>query len=357
MAANRKMNLLKKFMICACVMTALSCGEQQDMLDFAMTGEGLLGKYIYVFATYPSGAPYDVYLVVADDKNQVRESLVGLNITEAFGNLHVSEEGIAFMCFTATAYINIPPYELPWISSSPPITPTGAFFASNYMIQGAIANAAFYQYLGGWSYVGAFNNGINIMAADYSTEEETIYTVDANGNVQRYLTGSMTFDPLYLPVYTPAWAPSVRYLHRGRKHMYVGTTSRLYFCGNPTGNASEQYNRLGSDISILLPAQNATSYCVLSDESRIFALTTETASPFTMRLHMRIGGSWLELLSFAGAAAGDVMNLFDMRGGKIVLWVSTASASAGIYVFDYEKMKLNRVLINPAYTVKSVVVK
>lgn len=336
------------------MIAVISCGEREDMLDFATSGDGAAGKNIYIFATYPSGAPYDVYLVVADDKEQISESLVGLNIPNAFGNFHISEDGTAFVCFTVTAYINIPPYGLPWIVSSPPVAPTGAFFASNYIIQGAIANAPLYQYQGGWVSAGSFSNSINIMAVDYSSEEKAIYMVDSSGNLQRYNTEDMTFESVYLPVYTPAMAPSIIYLHRGRKHMYVGTTNRIYFCKNPTFDSFEQYTVLGSDMSVLSPVQNASSYCVPSDEGMIFASTTDAAN--AMHLHVRNGGSWLELLLFPGNP-GDSMKLFDLGEGKLALWVDSASALGGVYVFDYTNYELNRISINPLFTIQAMVVK
>lgn len=195
------------------------------------------------------------------------------------------------------------------------------------------------------------------MATDLSEGSDSLFTIEATTySIQRY-SYSTGFQSQYTPTYTPAIAPALIYIHRGEKFMYVGTTNRFYFCGNPSFNSSEQYTRLGSDMAALSPAQNATSYCVPSDESMIFAATAESGIPYTMHLYVRNGEIWSELLSFAGNAAGDAMKLFDMGEGRLVLWVKTTAASAGIYVFDYKNMKLNRVLINTSYTIQSVVVK
>jgi len=357
------MSVLKKFVLCACVIAALSCGERQDILDFATTGEGLLGKHIYVFATNPSGAPYDVFLLIADDQSQLYESLVGKSIPNAFSNFHVSKSGIAFMCFTIPVYVNFPPYSMPWINTTTPFTPTGAFFDSNengiYVVD-TMVPASLYSYdilLLSWNNLGQFSNANTILAVDYPGGSDSLYTIETSTySIQRY-SFSTGFQSQYTPTYTPAIAPALIYIHRGEKFMYVGTTNRFYFCGNPIFNSSEQYTRLGSDMAALSPAQNATSYCVPSDESRIFAATVESVSPWTMHLYIRDGAYWSELLSFAGAAAADSIKLFDMGEGRLVLWVKTTAASAGIYVFDYEKMQLNRVSINPLFTIQSVVVK
>lgn len=353
------MNLFKRLILCACVMAALSCGEQNKMLELATTGNGLVEKHIYVFATNPSGAPYDVFLLIADEQSQLYESLVGKSIPNAFGNFHVSDEGIAFMCFTVPVYVNFPPYSIPWINTTTPFTPTGVFFVSNengiYVVD-TIAPASLYRYEIIWQSIGSFSNANTIMATDLSEGSDFIYTIEVTTySIQSY-SFSTGFQSQYTPTYTPAIAPGLIYLHRGDKFMYVGTTNRFYFCGNPTNNSSEQYVRLGSDMTALSPAQNATSYCVPSDESMIFAATAESVPPNTMHLYVRNKGSWLELLSFPGNA-GDSIKLFDLEEGKLVLWVDSASTYGGVYVFDYKKMKLNRVLINPSYTIQSVVVK
>ncbi len=351
------MILLKKLLLFACVMAALSCGEREDMLDFATTGDGAAGKNVYIFATYPSAPPYNVYLVIANEKEQVCESLLGSNMTETFNNFHVSEDGIAYMCFTSTIYECLRPYQPEWIVSANPLPGATVRFASNYMMQGAIANALLYRFPGAWVNVGSFSNPSNIMAADYSPEEKRIYTVDSGGNLQRYSTEDMTFESVYLPVYTPAIGVGVLYLHRGSKHMYVGMTSRFYFCDKPAFNTSDQFNRLGSDIADLPSFQNANNYCVTSDESMIFASTAESGAPFTMHLYLRNGGSWSRILSFPAAASGERIRLFDLAEGKLVLWVDSASALGGIYVFDYKNYELNRVSINPLFTIQAAVVK
>lgn len=118
------------------------------MLELA-TGGWSVGKHIYVFATNPSGTPYDVFLLIADEQSQLYESLVGKSIPNAFGNFHVSDEGIAFMCLTIPVYVNFPPYSTPWINTTTPFTPTGVFFVSNengiYVVD-TIVPASLYRY-------------------------------------------------------------------------------------------------------------------------------------------------------------------------------------------------------------------
>jgi hypothetical protein len=359
--ANGMMSVLKKLVLCACVVTALSCGEREDMLDFAISGGGAAGKLIYINAAIPNGLNQDIFLLIADDQKQRHEYHVAY-VTNDYGFFHVSEDGFAFFFSDVSfdCYVNSYPYTFPWFLMTTPFDPSGSRIVSSergtYLVDN-VWPSALYRFELGWQLVGAFNNNTaGIQGVDLPRESDFIYTIESTTGIMQRYGFSSGFETRYSPTYTPAFSGNVIYIHRGKNCMYVGTDDRLYFCSNPTGNVSEQYNRLGSDISALSPLQAVVSYCVSSDESMIFASTTESSSPYTMHIYLRNGGSWSEILSFPGPGTTAYMHLFDMGEGRLVLWIGGLSSSAGIYVFDYKKMKLNRVLINPAYYVLSVVV-